>query len=31
MAHLMLDIIYLAIGVGGFAALWAITVACDRL
>ena len=27
----MLDLFYLAIGVAGFCALWAITKACDRV
>jgi hypothetical protein len=28
---LMLDVFYVAIGVAGFAALWLITIACDRV
>jgi len=27
----MLDLFYLAIALVGFAALWAITIACDRV
>jgi len=27
----MLDLFYLAVGVAGFAALWAIAIACDRV
>jgi hypothetical protein len=27
----MLDVFYVVVGIGGFVALWAITMACDRL